>query len=230
MELFLFGRSAGGHLALLTAISCFGKFYGLDSKVDGKIIEFKILGVIAFYAVTDFTSLFNYYGRQNLAQFLMDRSIGGTPDAMKYYYTTFSPITYVTEKNRDSIPPIFLATGAKDRLVSPEQSRSLFDRLQALNIKSVLLDLPWANHGFDNIVSGPGGQLVLKYLSQFLVWVITQNKLKMIDEMAKEHGMGDVVSREKFDIIQQLRDYEISEVNDIKEFLERINIQYARSE
>ncbi|NHJ46983.1 MAG: alpha/beta hydrolase [Asgard group archaeon] len=229
MELFLFGRSAGGHLALLTAVSCFGKFYGLDSTIDGKVIEYKILGVVAFYAVTDFTSLFNYYGKQNLAQLIMDRSVGGTPDTIQYYYSAFSPITYVTEKNRNSIPPVFLATGGKDRMVSPEQSRSLYDRLQAIDIQSVLLDLPWANHAFDNIISGPGGQLVLKYLSQFLVWVITQNKLKMIDEMALEQGLGDIVSREKFEIIQKLRDYEISEVNDIHEFLEKLDIQYAKS-
>ena len=192
--------------------------------------EFKIFGVIAFYPVTDFTSLFEYYGRQNLIKFLMSRSVGGDPDNLKFYYQIFSPITYVTDKNRSAIPITFLATGGKDRMVVPEQSRKLYQRLQALNITSVLLDLPWANHAFDNIVYGPGGQLVLKYLSQFLVWVITQNKLHLIEDMAKEHGLGNIVSKEKSQIIQDLRNYEIKDENDIKEFLKKINKNYNKKD
>jgi acetyl esterase/lipase len=229
MELFLFGRSAGGNLALLTAYSCLGRFYGID-EILGDIEEHKILGVIAFYPVTDFTSLFEHHGRQNLIQFLMSRSVGGTSDEMKYYYRVFSPITYVTDKNRKAIPPTFLATGKKDRMVVPEQSRKLYQRLQALNITSILLDLPWANHAFDNIVHGPGGQLVLKYLSQFLVWIITQNKLHLIEDMAKQHGLGNVVSKEKYQIVQELRNYEIKDENDIKEFLAKINKDYNKKD
>ncbi|NHK30051.1 MAG: alpha/beta hydrolase [Asgard group archaeon] len=229
MELFLFGRSAGGHLALLTTFSCLGCFYSVE-EIVGDIEEHKILGVIAFYPVTDFTSLFEQYGRQNLIQYLMSRSVGGTPDDMKYYYQVLSPITYVTDKNRSAIPPTFLATGKKDRMVAPEQSRKLYQRLQALKITSVLLDLPWANHAFDNIVHGPGGQLVLKYLSQFLVWVITQNKLHLIEDMANKHGLGKIVSKEKNQIIQELRNYEIKDENDIKEFLAKIGKDYHKKD
>ncbi|NHJ41138.1 MAG: alpha/beta hydrolase [Asgard group archaeon] len=227
MELFLFGRSAGGHLALLTSYSCLGRFYSIE-EIKGGIEEYKILGVIAFYPVTDFKSLFNYYGRQNLIQFLMSRGIGGTPENMQYYYQVFSPITYVTDKNRKSIPPTFLATGKKDRMVVPEQSKKLYERLKTLDITSLLLDLPWANHAFDNIVYGPGGQLVLKYLSQFLVWVITKNKLEKIEEMALEQGLKNIISLEKRQIIQELSNYRIKSENDLKEFLLKINKKYDK--
>ncbi|NPE09025.1 MAG: alpha/beta hydrolase [Asgard group archaeon] len=224
-ELFLFGRSAGGHLALLTTFSCLGQFHEID-ETDGSIQQYKIAGVIAFYPVTDFSKLYNFYGIQNLLQALVYHGTEDTPEELQYLYELFSPITYVTKKYRDSIPPVFLVTGGKDKLVAPDQSMMLFKKLQKLKLDSVLLDLPWANHGFDTILNGPGGQLTLKYLSQFLVWVITKRKLEKINDLAKEHGMGDVVSKEKYRVLHDLKKMNIDQERDMNKYLPFIEYVY----
>ena len=147
-------------------------------------------------------------------------------EELQYLYNVFSPITYVAEKYINSIPPVFLVTGGKDKLVSPDQSKILYEKLQKLKIDSVLLDLPWANHSFDVILNGPGGQLTLKYLSQFLVWVITKRKLEQINILAKEHGINQVISREKYRVISDLKKMNIDEEKDMNKFLPFIDYVY----
>lgn len=224
-ELFLFGRSAGGHLALLTAFSCLGQFHEID-ETDGSIKQYNIAGVIAFYPVTDFTKLYNFYGIQNLLQALVYRETENSEEEIQYLYKTFSPITYVNEKNIHSIPPVFLVTGGKDKLITPDQSKTLYDKLQKLRLESVFLDLPWANHGFDVILNGPGGQLTLKYLSQYLVWVITKRKLEKINVLAKEHGMIDIISKEKYHVLEELKKLNIDQEKDMNKFLPFIEYIY----
>ncbi|NHJ88024.1 MAG: alpha/beta hydrolase [Asgard group archaeon] len=212
-EFFIFGRSAGGHLALLAAYSCLGRVYDL-SKCDGQIEKHDINGVIAFYPVTDFSALYNYYGKQNLVKFLMARGVGGSPDDLQYLYNVFSPINYVSEKYPNNIPPTFLATGERDRLVSPEQSRKLYNKLQNMGVSSVLLELPWANHAFDTILNGPGGQLIIKYLTQFLVWVITNIRFNKIDELAQKYGLAQIIPKEKYHTIKELKNIDYSRLED----------------
>ena len=182
-SLFLFGRSAGAHLALLSAF--------LPETYT------KISGVIAFYPITDLEGFYDFYQKNHKRKTsFVGASFDNTDDHLMLY-RLFSPLSYVNEDTCDSIPPVFLATGDRDRLVNPEQSRKLFNRMQELGIRSVLLDLPWANHGFDRVLVGPGGQLMFKYVTQFLAWVIAQQELEDLEFKAKEHGLDSIVSREK---------------------------------
>ncbi len=224
-ELFLFGRSAGGHLALLTAFSCLGESHFIDEK-DGSIQHYKIAGVIAFYPVTDFSDVYNFYGIKNILKALIYRGTGGSKEELDYLSKVFSPLTYISEKNLHSIPPAFIVTGGKDKLVKPDQSVILFEKLQKYKLDSVLLELPWANHSFDVILNGPGGQLTLKYLSQFLVWVITKKKLAQINELAKEHGMNGVISKEKYHLLHDLKRMNIDNEQDMNDYLPFIEYVY----
>lgn len=171
---FLFGRSAGAHLVLLTAFSCEKKFFEMEGIKCSKE-QMDLTGVIAFYPMTDIKELYEYYEKIG-APVLKQSIYGGTGTLEKNenLFTIFSPITYVNKKNINKIPPVFLATGKKDRLVDSYQSEELFTELQEQGIKSVFLEFPWANHGFDSVVNGPGGQIVFQYLSQFLVWTMSQ--------------------------------------------------------
>ncbi len=191
-SLFLFGRSAGAHLALLSAF--------LPETYS------KISGVIAFYPITDLEGFYDFYQKNHKRKISLVRSTIDNSDDHKMLYRLFSPLSYVNEDTSDNIPPVFLATGDRDRLVNPEQSKKLFNRMQELGIRSVLLDLPWANHGFDQVLLGPGGQLMFKYVLQFLAWVIAQQELDDIEFKAKEYGLDSIVSREKIHSIHSSDD------------------------
>ncbi len=56
-EFFLFGRSAGAHLALLTAFSCDEEFFKLEGIMCTKE-DVEITGLIAFYPITDLNEFF----------------------------------------------------------------------------------------------------------------------------------------------------------------------------
>ncbi len=66
--------------------------------------------------------------------------------------------------------------GKQDKIVSVKQSEELFKKLKEHNLTSVLLELPWANHIFDFVMYGPGGQIVFEYMTQFLVWTLSAKK------------------------------------------------------
>ena len=69
-----------------------------------------------------------------------------------------------------------VAAKDQDKIVNVKQSEELFEKLREHNLTSVFLELPWANHIFDIIMYGPGGQLVYDYLTQFLVWTLSMKK------------------------------------------------------
>ncbi|NHJ32708.1 MAG: alpha/beta hydrolase [Asgard group archaeon] len=160
-KIFLFGRSAGGHLVLLTAF--------LRQEKD-------ILGVVGLYPVTELKGMYQFFEQKHKITFEIIEQLTKEREELNAFFKLFSPLEYITEENRENIPPVFLATGLKDQLVNPEQSIKLFNKMQELGMTSVLLRLPWANHIFDAIINGPGGQLVFKYLSQFLAWVLSVKK------------------------------------------------------
>jgi acetyl esterase/lipase len=174
-SIFLFGKSAGAHLVLLTAFSCEDKFFDMEG-ISCSIQDFSITGVIAFYPATDLVDLYKFYEGEGADLFKMNlyRSTGAKIEDSKNLYKIFSPINYVNEKNKNQIPPVFMATGSKDRIFNVYQSKELEDEIEELGLTSVFLELPWANHGFDSVINGPGGQLVFQYLTQFIAWAITK--------------------------------------------------------
>ncbi|MHA1122181.1 MAG: alpha/beta hydrolase fold domain-containing protein [Candidatus Heimdallarchaeota archaeon] len=178
-EFFLFGRSAGAHLALLTAFSCDEEFFKMEGiKCTKKDVE--ITGLIAFYPITDLNEFFKIYGSSPLRS-AVDKNTRRTKEEKEELYKLFSPISYITEESANNIPPIFIAAGKQDKIVNVKQSELLFEKLKEYNLTSVLLELPWANHIFDFVMYGPGGQLVYEYLTQFLVWVLSMKKMKERD-------------------------------------------------
>lgn len=174
-EFFLFGRSAGAHLVLLTAFSCDEQFFKMEGfKCNTKDVE--ITGIIAFYPITDLNEFYKLHGATSPVRRAITQTTGGTLEEKRELYDLFSPVSYITEEKAKSIPPVFIAAGKRDKIVSAKQSEDLFKKLKKHNVTSVLLELPWANHIFDFIMYGPGGQLVYEYLTQFLVWILSMKK------------------------------------------------------
>ena len=150
-QIVLLGRSAGGQIALTAA-------YSLKDPA--------IRGVISLYGPTDM-----YWGwdhpsnpevidtPRNLREYL-----GGRPSEVPAAYDAASPIRLVTS----SVPPTLFLHGGRDELVSPEDSARLSKRLTEAGVRNLNVSLPWATHGFDYIVRGPGGQISAYAIEYFL--------------------------------------------------------------
>ena len=203
-KLFVFGRSAGAHLALLTAFSCHEAFFDFEN-VYCNISPNDISGVIAFYPITDFDDLYRFYEKSNLV--LKQAIYRGTGKLIedKNLFRIFSPISYINSENVSQIPPIFLSAGKADRIVDTYQSEELFEELQQNGITSVYLELPWANHAFDVVINGPGGQLTFQYMKQFMLWVLAKQKYAEIEQIAKENGLLDVLITNKTKILTEMK-------------------------
>ncbi len=147
----LVGRSAGGHLATLTA-------YQLDT------LPFK--AVVSYYAPVDLTAGYTdppipdpIDSRQVLRDFL-----GGTPTDFPDLYRQASPYQQLNQKQIPSL----LIYGGKDHLVEARYGKKLADRLRSFDTPTVYIEIPWANHAFDAIFNGTSNQVALYYTERFL--------------------------------------------------------------
>lgn len=147
----LLGRSAGGQIALLAG-------YTLHDK--------SIKGIIDFYGPADM--VWGYEVQSNPlimdSRKVMEDYIGGPYAKVAQKYFDCSPLVYV---NKNS-PPTLILHGDNDVLVAPEHSRRLNEKLQQNGVKHYYLKIPWATHGFDFNLNGPGGQLSTYAVLRFL--------------------------------------------------------------
>jgi len=147
----LLGRSAGAQIALLAA-------YTLNDK--------GIKGVIDFYGPADMVWGYSIPSNPLImdSRKVMENYIGGSYKQVPQKYAACSPIEFV---NKQTVPTLMIH-GDNDVLVSPEHSRRLNLKLQQNGIKHYWLKLPWATHGFDYNLNGPGGQLSTYAVETFL--------------------------------------------------------------
>src|SRR5205807_1955178 len=150
-RIVLLGRSAGGQIALTVAYSA---------------KDPAIRGVISFYAPTDL-----YYSWENPGNPLVIDTksvlrdyLGGSPTEAPANYNAASPIRLIARGS----PPTLLLHGGRDELVSFRQSDRLAEHLEEVGIPHLNLLLPWATHGFDYILRGPGGQISTYAIEYFL--------------------------------------------------------------
>jgi len=143
------GRSAGAHLALLQA------YKRRPSQA-----------VIAYYPPTDM--LWSYQHPSNPRVLDSPRALrdflGGSPTEVPQVYAEASPLQQATS----AAPPTLILHGRKDDLVYLEQSRMLCTKLSQLGTTWQRCEIPWANHGFDVNLAGPGGQVATLQVLSFL--------------------------------------------------------------
>lgn len=151
----LYGRSAGGHLALLAA------YTAADPAVRG---------VVALYAPTDL--LWSWHNPSDPkvldTPLVLTTFLGGTPAEVPHLYDAASPLRFVSRRS----PPTLLVHGARDELVSLEQSRRLARRLAEEEVPHLLVELPWATHGCEAVLGSPSGQITLYAVERFLAHVL----------------------------------------------------------
>lgn len=153
-RLTLYGRSAGGHLALIAA-------YGAgaaDLPASCKAKDTSVESVVALYAPTDLA-----WGHANPANpkaadgpARIRAFLGGAPEEHGELYRALSPVARVSAKS----PRTLLVHGGRDQLVRPEHTDMLATRLLRMEVKTEVLALPYAQHAFDFIVGGFSSQLL----------------------------------------------------------------------
>ncbi|GAB3922661.1 hypothetical protein GCM10028827_07870 [Mucilaginibacter myungsuensis] len=150
-KFILLGRSAGAQIALLAA-------YTLHDP--------RIKGVVDFYGPADMVWGYSLPSNPLImdSRKVMRNYIGGSYDQVPDKFKACSPLEFVD----DEAIPTLIIHGDNDVLVSPEHSRRLNQKLAQHNIRHYRLTLPWATHGFDYNLNGPGGQLSTYAVETFL--------------------------------------------------------------
>ena len=166
-NLVLLGRSAGGQLALQAAYT----FNDAD-----------IRGVISFYAPADMVWGYSIPGNPWImdSRKVLSDYLGGGCDAIKEKYLDSSPVEHITP----SSPPTLLLHGQPDVLVAFEHSIRLNKKLSAAGVKHLLIDLPWATHGFDFNPHGPGSQISRFAIERFLSAVTAIDNTSLAEHSA----------------------------------------------
>lgn len=147
----LLGRSAGGQIALLAA-------YTLQ--------EPGLRGVIGFYAPADMVWGYSLPANPWImdSRKVMRDYLGGSYEECPEKYVASSPLEAASNRS----VPTLLIHGRQDVLVAYEHSIRLRSKLVKDGVKCFLLSLPWATHGFDYNIHGPGGQLSTYIVKRFL--------------------------------------------------------------
>jgi acetyl esterase/lipase len=147
----LLGRSAGAQIALLAA-------YTLHDK--------DLKGVIDFYGPADMVWGYSIPSNPLImdSRKVMGDYVGGTYAQVPEKYAACSPLFFV---DKSSVPTLIIH-GTNDVLVSDIHSAKLDTKLKENGVKHYWLKLPWATHGFDFNLNGPGGQLSTYAVKQFL--------------------------------------------------------------
>jgi acetyl esterase/lipase len=154
-QFILLGRSAGAQIALLAAYTIKGK--GIKAVID-------------FYGPADMVWGYSIPAPKLVmdSRRVMANYLGGYYPKVPQNYKASSPIEFVT---RESVPTL-LIHGQNDVLVAYEHSQRLAEKLKQNAVPHCWLQLPWATHGFDHHLNGPGGQLSTFAVERFLEQVV----------------------------------------------------------
>ncbi|RMF80615.1 MAG: alpha/beta hydrolase [Chloroflexi bacterium] len=153
----LFGRSAGGHIALMAAYRACDPAVKKTCLPD---VDANVQSVVAIYPPTDLRLW------RSVSWSAVTALMGGLTHEKPQAYADASPVEFV----RDGLPPTLLVQGYMDELVFPAHAESLKNRLWCTDTPVVMLRSPWSRHGFDGSLSGLGAQIAQYSIDRFLAW------------------------------------------------------------
>jgi len=99
----------------------------------------------------------------NVRRILIDLC-GGTPERQSTCYRTASP-RYVVHAG---MPPVLMIAAGRDHVAPLAFERLLRDELRADGVSVTYVELPWADHAFEDIATGFHDRIALWYLRRFL--------------------------------------------------------------
>ena len=161
------GGSAGGHLAALMALT--ENMPELQEEFPD--IDTSIQAAAPYYGVYDFLARNDQYNHDLLIRFIKNRIIFDSPEKNPELWNLASPISHV----RPELPPFMIIQGGIDSLTTMKGARAFHLKLRETSQSpSVYLELPGAEHAFDNIHS-PRTEAVSRGVHRFLEWSRAQH-------------------------------------------------------
>lgn len=161
-QVTLLGRSAGGHLALLTAYTPGDPKLPPSCDAPDTTVE----SVIDYYGPTDLA--WGYEHPANPRAYDIQGKVvaftGGTPGTAAELYRLLSPAA----RAMAGAPRTLIVHGGRDQLVAFHHGELLADRLRELNVPCETLFIPFAQHGFDFVFGGFSEQIAEQVVLRFL--------------------------------------------------------------
>jgi acetyl esterase/lipase len=153
----LMGRSAGAHLATMAA--------WFTSPIH-------VRGVVSYYGPVDLTEAFKHPPRPDPLRIRsVEEALLGAPlEQMPERYADASTITHIRAGTTPLVPTL-LVYGGRDHIVEPKYGASVVDALRARGTPVAYLEIPWADHAFDEVFNGPSSQIALYHTERFLAKV-----------------------------------------------------------
>jgi acetyl esterase/lipase len=150
----LIGHSAGGHLAALAALADESAGFDVGEYLDQSS---RVQAVLVNAGPVDLTRPFPNYLRRTIGDvFGQEQLVSG------------SPITYITPDD----PPFIILHGDLDKVVPPEQSQILYERLIAVGVRAQLFFIHNADHNFDPVggALSPSWDDLTQITTNFWMW------------------------------------------------------------
>ena len=149
----LMGRSAGAHLATMAA--------WFTTPIH-------VRGVVSYYGPVDLTEAYKHPPRPDPLRIRsVEEALLGAPlEQMPERYADASTITHIRAGTTPLVPTL-LVYGGRDHIVEPKYGAIVVDALRARGTPVAYLEIPWADHAFDEVFNGPSSQIALYYTERF---------------------------------------------------------------
>lgn len=151
----ILGHSSGAQLAMIAAA----------------LRPHRISAVITFESPVDLQLAYKHPSQPdvvNIRQVLLDLC-GGTPEQRPACYRSASP-RYVV---RSGMPPVLMIAAGRDHVAVVAGERYLRDKLRSYGVEVTYVELPWAEHAFEDVPTGFHDRIALWYVHRFLDGVFT---------------------------------------------------------
>jgi acetyl esterase/lipase len=144
------GHSSGAQLAVIAAA----------------LRPHRISAVITYESPVDLRLGYAYPSEPDIIDIrhVLDDLCGGTPEQQPACYRSGSP-RYVI---RAGMPPVLMIAAGRDHVVRRSFEHLLRDELRGYGVNVTYVELPWAEHAFEDVTAGFHDRIALWFLRQFL--------------------------------------------------------------